>query len=80
MIVQKILLTLVTQTNTATGDGFAYISQTNDATINQNMDLLNSCGESGDGNNDAQCSNDDAENFIGPIVQTNTATGAEVTT
>ena len=42
----------------ATGDGFAYISQSNDATINQNMDLLNSCDESGAGINDALCDND----------------------
>ncbi|HTH23337.1 MAG TPA: hypothetical protein VL854_14050, partial [Nitrososphaeraceae archaeon] len=67
---------LVTQTNTATGDGFADISQTNNAPINQLMDLLNSCGESGDGNNLAQCSND-AGNLIGPVRQTNTATGAD---
>ena len=39
----------ITQENTATGDGFAAISQSNDATIDQNMDLLNSCGESGAG-------------------------------
>ena len=43
----------ITQENTATGDGFATISQSNDATINQNMDLLNSCGESGAGINSA---------------------------
>ena len=67
---------LVTQTNTATGDGFADISQTNNAPINQIIDLLNSCGESGDGNNLAQCSND-AGNLIGPVRQTNTATGTD---
>ena len=38
-----------------------HISQSNDATIDQNMDLLNSCDESGAGINDATCSNDDAE-------------------
>ncbi|HTH23422.1 MAG TPA: hypothetical protein VL854_14475, partial [Nitrososphaeraceae archaeon] len=69
----------ITQSNSASGDGFATISQNNEATIAQNMDLLNSCNESGAGINDATCSNDDAdvdaENFIGPIVQTNTATG-----
>ena len=39
----------------ATGDGFAAISQSNDATIAQNMDLLNSCDESGAGDNIAAC-------------------------
>ena len=48
----------ITQENTATGDDFASISQSNDATINQNLDLLNSCGESGAGINDATCDND----------------------
>ena len=38
--------------------------------------MLNSCDESGDGINDAECDND-AVNFIGPVVQTNTATGAD---
>ena len=65
----------ITQENTATGDGFASILQSNDATIDQNMDLLNSCGESGAGFNEATCANDNAHNFIGPIVQTNTADG-----
>ena len=65
----------ITQENTATGDGFAAISQSNDATINQNLDLLNSCGESGAGFNEATCANNEARNFIGPVVQTNTATG-----
>ena len=40
----------IEQENTATGDGFAEISQSNDATIDQNMELLNSCDESGAGN------------------------------
>ena len=61
--------------NTLTGDGFAYISQSNDATITQNMDLINSCDESGAGINLALCDNDEAENFIGPIIQANAAEG-----
>ena len=40
----------------------------------KNSDVLNSCDESGDGINDAQCAAG-ASNFIGPIFQTNTATG-----
>ena len=66
----------ITQDNTATGDGFASISQSNEATIDQNMDLLNSCDESGDGVNDADCDND-AFNLIGPIFQSNDANGAD---
>ena len=57
----------ITQDNTATGDGFAHISQSNDAIIDQNMDLLNSCDESGAGINDAICYNAIAHNFIGPV-------------
>ena len=41
------------------------------------MDLLNSCDESGAGINDASCSNDFAVNFIGPVDQTNTVSGAD---
>ena len=41
----------IIQDKHATGDGFAAISQNNDAIITQSMDLLNSCDESGaDGN------------------------------
>ena len=65
----------ITQDNTATGDDFADISQSNDATITQTMDLLNSCSESGAGISEAECDNDSAENLIGPVSQTNTATG-----
>ena len=36
-------------------DDFASISQNNDATIAQNIDLLNSCDESGDGINTVSC-------------------------
>ena len=69
----------ITQVNTALADGFAVISQSNDATINQNIDLLNSCDESGDGDNVAECINSQTTNFIGPIVQINTASGADET-
>ena len=51
----------ILQINSATGLGFAAISQNNDATIVQNMDLLNSCGESGAGINDAICDNIDSD-------------------
>ena len=67
----------ITQINDATGDGFAAISQSNDATIAQSMDLLNSCDESGAGENDASCTNDFAANIIGPVFQTNTAEDAD---
>ena len=40
-------------------------------------DLLNSCDESGAGENDALCSNDFAGPFIGPVDQTNTVSGAD---
>ena len=50
----------ITQENTASAGGFASITQSNDATINQNVDLLNSCDESGAGINSADCDNDDA--------------------
>ena len=75
-----IILTSITQENTATGDGFASITQSNDATINQNVDLLNSCDESGAGINSADCDNDDAADFhnlIGPVSQSNDANGAD---
>ena len=52
------LLTSITQKILATGDDFAQISQSNDATIDQNLDLLNSCDESGAGINDAYCDNE----------------------
>ena len=45
--------------------------------LQQNMNLLNSCGESGAGINNALCDSDDAENFIGPIVQSNDVTSAD---
>ena len=69
----------ITQVNTALADGFSVISQSNDATINQNIDLLNSCDESGDGDNVAECINSQTTNLIGPIVQINTASGADET-
>ena len=67
----------ITQTNAATGDGFASISQNNEATIAQNMDLLNSCDESGAGINVAICDNNGSSNFIGPVDQSNQALGAD---
>ena len=67
----------ITQFNGAVGNDFADISQSNDAVIDQNIDLLNSCDESGDGIHDASCSNS-AQNFIGPVSQSNDATGAEI--
>ena len=45
----------ITQINKAIGNDFADISQSNDAVIDQNIDLLNSCDESGDGIHDASC-------------------------
>ena len=66
----------ITQINAATGDGFAYISQNNDATVAQDVDLLNSCDESGAAIDDAECNNDLATNVIGPLSQTNTAEDA----
>ena len=66
----------ILQFNGAVGNDFADISQSNDAVIDQNIDLLNSCDESGDGTHDASCSNS-AQNFIGPVSQSNDATGAE---
>ena len=65
----------ITQTNDAIGDDFAQILQINDAVINQESDVLNSCDESGDGMDDAQCAAA-SSNSIGPIVQANTAEGA----
>ena len=68
----------ITQDNTASAGGFASITQSNDATINQNVDLLNSCDESGAGINLALCENADAGdgfNVIGPISQSNDANG-----
>ena len=69
-------LNAITQENTATGDDFAQISQSNDATIHQNLDLLFSCDESGDGSNLAICVSG-TTNFIEPIAQTNAVTGAD---
>jgi hypothetical protein len=71
----------ITQDNTATGDDFAQIFQSNDATIVQTANLLNTCDESGSGINGASCNNDSApgleyHNLIGPIDQSNTATGS----
>ncbi|HTH21365.1 MAG TPA: hypothetical protein VL854_04035, partial [Nitrososphaeraceae archaeon] len=69
----------ITQDNTANGDDFASITQSNDATINQKVNLLNSCDESGSGINSADCDNDalgEFHNHIGPIDQSNDATGA----
>ncbi|HTH21049.1 MAG TPA: hypothetical protein VL854_02425, partial [Nitrososphaeraceae archaeon] len=67
----------ISQINAATGDDLASISQNNEATITQKMDLVNSCDESGAGINDAECDTDDAENFIGPIIQRNDVPGAD---
>ena len=73
-------ITSIEQENLATGNDLAQISQSNDATINQNMELLNSCDESGAGINDAFCDNGqnvNARNFIGPIFQSNDVQGAD---
>src|SRR4030095_7059205 len=69
----------ITQANSAIGDGFADISQNNDAAIVQNIDLLNSCDESGDGEDNAECFNTivSARNSIGPVYQANYASGAD---
>jgi hypothetical protein len=74
----------ITQDNTAIGDGLAIITQSNDATIVQSANLLNSCSESGAGVSNVACDNDsepslDFHNLIGPIDQSNTAGGTDKT-
>ena len=69
--------------------GLASITQSNDANGNpanidfdqdnsiftfHRADLRNTCGETGTGVHDAGCFND-VDNFIGPVAQSNTATG-----
>ena len=70
-------------------NGIDSITQTNDATLgddtlqlnfvgmNQDMQFENVCDETGVGDNNAQCDTLSApQNFIGPVDQSNTATGS----
>jgi hypothetical protein len=64
----------VFQANTATSSDDANIKQQNNATVSQTVDQQTSCNESGPGDNNAMCQNS-ADNLIGPLTQTDTATG-----
>ena len=69
----------ITQDNIADNTDDAFSNQENDVAIDQDAGLVNTCDETGTGNNDADCDND-AENFVGPLSQTNTATGEDEAT
>ncbi len=62
----------ITQINTGTGNG--NINQGNNANIIQTAKQQDECNESGPGDNTATCQNS-ATNIVGPVSQTNDATG-----
>ena len=73
-------ITSITQSNVAQGTHVDDISKTNTGSFSQDMTLNNDCDATtftDDGDNDAECNNNSAENSIGPVAQTNTATGLD---
>ena len=60
----------ITQGNMAHGVQDASSTQFNNAVVDQNMVLLNDCDETEVGNNEADCTNFEPSNIIGPITQT----------
>ena len=70
----------ITQKNDAHGTHVDDIFQDNTGSFSQVMTLNNDCDAttfSFSGDNFANCGNDFAQNFIGPVDQTNTATGLD---
>ena len=63
-----------TQSNTATGPATIAFDQDNAISTHQRSDVRNTCGEIDGGINDAKCFNT-IDNIIGPLDQSNTATG-----
>ncbi|HEX2471843.1 MAG TPA: hypothetical protein VHJ59_03740, partial [Nitrososphaera sp.] len=81
------LIDIITQTNTADDVADDFVQTNLIGVINQDLQATNNCDDTdadvvGDGVNDAACGNQ-VGNFIGPmqgaVLQTNTATGTEVT-
>jgi segregation and condensation protein B len=73
----------ITQDNDADNSGNAFSNQENTVSVDQNAGLINTCDETGTGNNGANCLNDglvDGVNFVGPLSQSNSATGEEEAT
>ena len=73
-------LSVITQTNDASATHVDDIFQDNTGSYSQVLTLNNGCDATtftDDGDNSAVCDNDEAENFIGPVAQTNSATGLD---
>ena len=87
LILQSAVMTMcrneidsITQTNDARATHVDDIFQDNTGSYSQVLTLNNGCDATtftDDGDNSAVCDNDEAENFIGPVAQTNSATGLD---